>query len=96
MNSFLALMFCKPADIRSYAVEVRDAIKSIAGERLKYGEGGAGITAIAFMSDKSLSEAYKPFKDLWRSEQRTWVVPLDDQCLIDRALMDWVRSNHKV
>ena len=92
MKAFLALMFCKPQDVRTYALEVRTAIKSVAGDRMKYGEGGAGMTAIAFKSDLPVADVCKAFLPLWRAEQRTWVMSLEEQCLIDKALMTWAHS----
>lgn len=92
MNGYLALMFCKPADLRSYAPEVMAAIQQVAGANFKRVESAAGVTAIAFRTDKDSEAIVKAFRDLWRPESRTWVLSLDDPLLVDRALMEWVRK----
>lgn len=92
MNGYLALMFCSPQDLRSYAPDVMKVIQQVAGTNFKRGESAAHVTAIAFRSDKSPADISKAFQDLWRREQRTWVLPLDQPLLIDKALMDWSRG----
>jgi hypothetical protein len=95
MKAFVALMFCKQQDLRSYAPEVLAAVKRVAGDNFKYGEAAAGVVAIAFRSDEETGFIVRVFRDLWRPEQRTWVLPLDEPppVLIDNALMAWARKS---
>ena len=92
MNGYLALMFCKPEGLRSYAPEVMAAIQRVAGTNFKRGESAAHVTTIAFRSDKEESAIVKAFLDLWRPEQRTWVLPLERSVLIDKALTEWAKK----
>jgi hypothetical protein len=92
MDGYLALMFCNQQDLRSYAPDVMEVIQRVAGTSFKRGASAAGMTAIAFRSDKDEATIKKAFQDLWRPEQRTWVLPLDRPVLIDQALMEWVRK----
>ena len=89
MPAYVVLMFCTKEDLKSYGIEVATAIKSIAGARFKCGEGAAGIVAIAFATDKEWSIIARTFRDLWRPEQRCWVLPLEGDMMIDKALIDW-------
>lgn len=92
MKSYLALMFAKPEDISTYGKEVAAAIKKISGGRMKYAEGGAGVVAIGFATGENWSVISRAFHDLWRPEQRTWVLPLDEASLVDKALLDWAKK----
>jgi hypothetical protein len=94
MQAYLALIFAKQEESRSYLLEVATAIKSVAGNNFKYGEGTASMAAIAFLSDKDSKIIRKVFDDLWRPEQRTWLIRLDSPVMIDRAIMNWVRKNN--
>lgn len=87
MNSYIALMFCKKEDLPSYGREVMDAIRAVAGSKSKYAEGAAGVVAVGFKTDKDWDFIRRAFGDLWRAEQRTWVLPLldDEPMVIDKA-----------
>lgn len=92
MNAYVALMFCKQADLRAFGPEVAAAIRQVAGTRFKYAEGAAGVVATGFMTDADWASITKAFAPLWRPEQRCWVLALQGQMLIDKALMDWCRK----
>ncbi len=91
MKRYVALMFCKREDVSSYAREVATAIKQVAGDRMKYSEGGAGMAAIGFATDMPVDQIRRVFSDLWRHEQRTWVLSLENPVMIDTAIMEWAR-----
>ena len=94
MKQFVALMFCRPQDVSSYGREVAAAIKQVAGGRMKYSEGGAGMAAIGFATDKPVEEIRRVFSDLWRREQRTWVLSLENPIMVDNAIMQWARRQN--
>ena len=89
MPAYVCLMFCKKEDLKSYGVEVVAAIRSVAGAKFKYGEAAAGVVAIAFVTDREWSTITRAFRDLWRPEQRCWVLALEGDMMIDNALLDW-------
>lgn len=93
MKAYLAIVFAKhAAENQSYLAEVAAAIKSVAGNNLKRGENAASLTTIAFLTDKDDEFIRKIFLDLWRPENRTWVVPMDEPVLADKSIMDWIRK----
>ncbi|TCT08936.1 hypothetical protein EDC26_10496 [Paralcaligenes ureilyticus] len=92
MKTYVALMFAKPEDISTYGKEVAAAIKSVAGSRMIYVEGGAHMVAIGFATNVEEAIIRSTFAKLGRSEQRTWVLPLDSAVHVDQALMDWARK----
>lgn len=85
-------MFAKPEDISTYGKEVAAAIKSVAGSRMTYVEGGAHMVAIGFATNMEEDLIRRAFVKLSRPEQRTWVLPLDSAVHIDQALVDWARK----
>lgn len=91
MKAYLALMLAKKEDLATYGKEVADIIKGLSGGKMTYAEGAAGVVVIGFASNKDESVIRRSFQDLWRAEQRTWVLPLDSPLLIDQKLMDWAR-----
>lgn len=91
MNAYMALIFCSKADLRSYGREVSDTIASLAGTRVKRSESTEHVVAVAFATSRPRTDVVKAFKDLWRPEQRTWVMPLEDPVLIDKSIMDWAK-----
>ncbi|MCD6674877.1 MAG: hypothetical protein LT106_18745 [Burkholderiaceae bacterium] len=91
MKPYLALVFCKKDDLRSYGAEVVAAIRSVAGERMKYAEGTSHLVAIGFATDRPSADIQRAFKPLWRAEQRTWVLPIESPLMIDLAIMEWLR-----
>lgn len=91
MKPYIALVFCKAEDLKSYGAEVVAAIRSVAGDRMKYSEGTSHMVAIGFATDRAVADIQRAFEPLWRPEQRTWVLPLDEPVMVDRAIMDWLR-----
>lgn len=91
MKAYLALMLAKSEDIASYGKEVADVIKKLSGGKMTYAEGAAGVVAIGFASKEEESVIRRSFQGLWRREQRTWVLSLDNPLVIDQKLMDWAR-----
>lgn len=96
MKPYLAVVFAKQLDSRSFLAEVAAAIKSVAGANMKYGDAAASVAAIAFITDKDAKVIHKAFADLWRPEQRVWVFPIESPIMVDKALMDWIRKNCQV
>ena len=93
MKAYLAIVFSKQtAENTTYFLEVAAAIKTIAGNNWKRGESLSATTTIAFLTSKDEEFIRRTFHDLWRPEQRTWVVPLDSPVLMDKSIMDWVRK----
>jgi hypothetical protein len=89
MKAYLALTFADQKESRNYLAEVGAVVKAIAGDNFKRGAGAASVVAVAFLTDKDRSEICDAFKPLWRPEQRTWVLPLDQALLMDASLKDW-------
>lgn len=92
MKTYVALMFAKPEDISTYGKEVAAAIRSVAGGRMTYVEGGAHMVAIGFATNMEEELIRRAFAKLSRPEQRTWVLPLDSAVHVDQALMDWAKK----
>ena len=92
VNTYVALMFCKPSDVRAYGADVLKAIKSLAGDRFKYAEGAAQIAAIGFATDKERSVITKTFSDLWQEDRQVWVLPLTAPLLLRGSLMEWAKK----
>lgn len=91
MKPYIALVFCKAEDLKSYGAEVVAAIRSVAGDRMKYSEGTSHMAAIGFATDRSADDIHRAFEPLWRREQRTWVLPIESPVMIDKAIMEWHR-----
>lgn len=96
MKTYIALMFAKPEDIKTYGQEVAAAIKDLSAGNMKLAEGGAGVVAVGFASDKDFRVIARVFQDLWRPEQRTWVLPLEPgSSFADKSILEWASKQSK-
>jgi hypothetical protein len=97
MKPYLCLMFCKQEELRTFAKEVAEVLQRVAGSNIKRAESAAGVTAVAFISSWPSDRLHSAFWDLWRREQRVWVLPLSSRqgsnLMIDLAIMEWVRKH---
>src|SRR5438105_12738986 len=89
----MAFLFGKPDEIVAYAKELQPILQAISGGKLKRGESGSGITAIAFLTDLDAAEMHRRLEPLWRREQRLWILELTSWVFLDRSVADWLRKN---